>query len=166
VIGRRTLSAALSIGLFASCVDGMPRGRSSLVPSPSPTTSRSNEGDGLAVERLRVSSYDDLTAAVAERGGRLLIFLPDARPTEVHFWEGTGHLHIRTEYIDRRGGEVVIIQAGLDRGDSLTEGRAIRVRGHRGVEAGRTWYWRERGWVIAAPADPAIVKRLRWLPTV
>ena len=64
------------------------------------------------VERLQVSSLDELGAAVAERGADLLLFLPDAQSTEVHFWEGEGHLHIRTEYVDHRGEEVVIIQAG------------------------------------------------------
>jgi hypothetical protein len=163
MVGLVMLFAAVWTGfVLTACEESAPVA----VPStrtPSATSSPSNEPDGLVVERLQVSSLDELGAAVAERGADLLLFLPDAQPTEVHFWEGEGHLHIRTEYVDHRGEEVVIIQAGLDEGDSLTEGKAVHVRGHRGVEAGRSWYWRERGWVLGAPADPAIAKRLRWL---
>lgn len=125
--------------------------------------SAADEPEGLAGERIQVSSLDDLVVEVAERGARLLLFLPGARPTEAHFWGGDGHLHIRTEYVDRGGKDVVIIQAKFDEGDSLTEGKAVSVRGHRGVRAGRNWYWRERGWVLSAPADPAIAERLSWL---
>ena len=70
---------------------------------------------------------------------------------------------MRTEYIDRRGEEAVIIQAEFDEADTLTEGKAVDVRGHRGVEADRNWYWRERGWMLVAPADPGVAERLRWL---
>jgi hypothetical protein len=163
MVGRVMLFAAVWTGLvLPACEESAPVA----VPStrtPSATPSPSNEPDGLVVERLQVSSIDELAAEAAERGARLLLVLPGARPTEVHFWGGDGHLHMRTEYIDHRGEEVVIIQAKFDEGDSLTEGKSVDVRGHRGVEAGRSWYWRERGWVLAAPADPAIAKRLRWL---
>jgi len=129
----------------------------------STTPSEAEEPEGLVVERIQVSSLDDLAAEVARRGANVLLVLPGARPTEVHFWEGDGHLHIRTEYIDHGGNEVVMIQARFDEGDSLTEGKAVSIRGHHGVQAGRNWYWRERGWVLGAPADPAIAERLSWL---
>jgi hypothetical protein len=116
MVGRVTLFAAVWTGLvLPACEESAPVA----VPStrtPSQTSAPSNEPDGLVVERLKVWSLDELAAAVAERGADLLLFLPDAQPTEVHFWEGEGHLHIRTEYIDHPGEEVVIIQAGLDEG--------------------------------------------------
>jgi hypothetical protein len=113
------------------------------------------------VERLPVFSHAS-AAAVAERGVDLLLVLPKAQPRVVHFWGGDQH-PFRTEYVDHRGRDVVIIQAELEEGDSLTTGKAVEVRGHRGVQAGRTWYWRERGWVLAAPANAAIADRLSWL---
>jgi hypothetical protein len=163
MVGRVIVLAAACTGLVLSaCDEGAPEP----VPSPqtlSSTPSTVGEPEGLVVERIQVSSLDDLATAVAERGASLLLFLPGAQPTEVHFWGGDGHLHIRAEYADHHGDKVVIIQAEFDEGDSLTEGKPVLVRGNRGVEAGRSWYWRERGWVLSAPADPALTKRLRWL---
>ena len=59
----------------------------------------------------------------------------------------------------------MIFQAKFDEGDSLTEEKAVSIRGHPGVQADRNWYWRERGWVLSAPADQAIAERLSWLYT-
>lgn len=155
--------AAVWMGLVVPACEENPAEAAPSTHTSSTAVSEADEPEGLVVEQVPVSSLDDLAAEVAERGANVLLVLPGARPTEVHFWGGDGHLHIRTEYINDRGEEVVIIQAKFDEGDSLTEGRAVRVREHRGVEAGRKWYWRERGWVLAAPADPAIAERLNWL---
>lgn len=83
----------------------------------------------------------------------------------MHMMHGTvngrgGGGHALTEYTDRSGDRVVIIQAESEEAESLAEGKAIDVRGHRGVLADGTWYRRERGWVLAAPADRTIAERL------
>jgi hypothetical protein len=46
---------------------------------------------------------------------------------------------------------------------ALVEGGPPKDIPGSGVEADRSWYWRERGWVLSAPADPAIAERLSWL---
>jgi hypothetical protein len=160
---RIMVLAAVWMGLVLPACEENPPAASPSTQTSSATPSTAADPEGLDVEQVQVSSLDDLVVEVAERGAKLLLVLPGARPTEVHFWGGDGHLHIRTEYIDHRGEKVVIIQAKFDEGDTLTEGKAVSVRGHRGVEADRNWYWRERGWIIAAPADPSIAEKLSWL---
>lgn len=150
--------------VLPACEEDTPR-TSSTSRNGELSASVSSEPEGFDVEQVQVSSFDDLATEVAERGANVLLVLQGAQPIEVHFWGGDDYLHIRTEYVDRRGEEIVIIQAKFDEGDSLTEGKAVSIRGHRGVQADRNWYWRERGWVLSAPADPAIAERLSWLDT-
>ena len=166
MVGRVILLTAVWMGLvLPACEEGAAEGPGPSTSTSTPAASASSEPEGLVVERIQVSSLDELVAAAAERGADLVLSLPDAEPTEVHFWESEGHLHVRSEYIDPDGEEIVIVQAMFGEDDYLTQGEAVRIRGHRGVEAGQHWYWRERGWVIATAADPAIAKRLRWLDT-
>lgn len=131
--------AAWTALVLPACEEDTPE-TGSVSPNGELSASASGEPEGLDVEQIKASSFDDLAAEVAERGANVLLVLPGAQPTEVHFWGGDEHLHIRTEYIDRRGEEIVIIQAKFDEGDSLTEGKAVSIHGHRGVQADRHWY--------------------------
>lgn len=159
-----SLVTLLSLITGAACQSQRPR---DVIESVSETSPPANGGSpsgspssDVHLQIFPVGSRAGVVRQLRAIDWNEILVLPGADVERLELWESGGHWHAQTRY-SLSGMRVEVTQA---EGEGLPPGRLVRVRGEYGIRSQGSFYWNERGFVVAiSVAKKSLAARLEWL---